>query len=838
MLSDQTTGRRPLGARLLELAQHPDHVLMVQGSRVVTVDEALQRATALASAITEREPDAGGPLVVVGSRSPETVISVLATLLAGRGFVILEADQPDARVNEVIDRVGSGLMVVADGSLAEGRHFVVNALPLDDRATTIPTDAFSTPDPKSPAYVVFTSGSTGRPKGVVLSHADAEAWCDDRAEQIDERGWSVFPCHSPLSYAAGLNPILAALEGTRIDLLDGGLHGPFAIAEWILDRQFAGIELVPSLAHAIARAATRRMESLQLVSTVGEPMDWDTIEVLRQSASPELTVEVRYASSEALLVMRTFVGPEDPIGTGVVPLGVPRSGRRVQLEPVGGEPGAPAEMVVYGGAMAGGYWDDDELTRARFGVTDDGVRFYRTGDLAEVDPDGVYHFRGRVDDLVKIRGLLVEPAEAERQLMRVEGITSASVLVHESGLRGARLVGHVVVAPGSDLTPHEVRRRLGEHLPGHVIPSMLVRHDALPLTERGKVDRAALRADPLVPWRATPLLPPRDLFEMAAVSVVSELLEQPGVSRDDDLFDLGADSLMLQELAARLSDRFGVDVSIASVVSHPRIDRLAGAVRRSEREAGADDIIVLNPDGSQHPLVVLAGAAGTAVAFRPLADALGPDHPVWVVHQQGVLRGGRTDRSIEAWAARAREMLAARGLAAPYLLAGHSVGGLVAYELAQQYQRSGEQVALLALLDTSRPQRGNGHLAHVDSEPHVRTPRQWISWFVRGAGNRALRPARRLAVRTHPPRSLEEYMVLLRAAVRLGASYRPEPLELDQPMLVVHVSRPVIVQQWAELTTVDAIEASGDHLTMLESGNIAAVSTALQARIDGGSLTP
>jgi acyl-CoA synthetase (AMP-forming)/AMP-acid ligase II/thioesterase domain-containing protein/acyl carrier protein len=837
--------RMDLPARLRHLAVvASDTVAIRNGDVEVTFAELVARAELVAIGVVETDPGGRGPIVVLGRRSPELLIGVCGALLAGRGFTIVESDHPIARIHGLIERVDTTVVIVASPDLVplvpEGHVAVV----VDDTTYgTLGAPAVGvTPDPADIGCIVFTSGSTGTPKGVMSRHATLEVRANRRLRpEVMARGETTVPSQAPLSYAAGLARVYDMLAGRTIELFDTQANGPLAFAEWIDERGFATLSIVPSLARAILQAwpQGRRLENVTLLTTHGEGLHWADVPPLRQLVAPDAIIQVSFSSSEAGALFRMEIGPDDPIGTGAVPLGHPREDRDVRFEPVNDEPASPLEIVVYGGRIADGYWRDPELTASRFGIIEDGTRFYRTGDLAFTDDSGIHHFRGRVDDLVKIRGLLVEPAEAERVLRGVEGIRSASVLSHP-GTTAPRLVGHVVVAADSAVGPAQVRRELERQLPAHLVPSVLVRHDALPLTERGKVDRAALRTDPLVPWRGAPVLPPRDLFETAVASLVSELLELPEVSRDDDLFDLGADSLMLQEVAARLSDRFGVDVSIASLVAQPRLDRLAAAVRRAAREtdADSDDIIVLNPDGTRHPLVVCAGAAGTAVAFRPLADALGSDQPVWVVHQQGVLRGGRTDRSIESWATRAREVLSARGLESPYLLAGHSVGGLVAYELAQQCQRSGEPVALLALLDTSRPRQGSGHRSFLDSEPHVRTPQQWISWFVRGAGNRVLRPARRLAVRTRPPRSLEEYMVLLRSAVQLGASYRPQPLELDQPMLVVHVSRPVIVDQWAELTKVDAIEASGDHLTMLEPVHVPTIATAVQTRLDPGDAAP
>ena len=147
-----------------------------------------------------------------------------------------------------------------------------------------------------------------------------------------------------------------------------------------------------------------------------------------------------------------------------------------------------------GPRVAMGYWRDRALTARAFGVDTDGTRFWRSGDLVRPDDEGLLHFVGRRDNVVKINGKLVEPSEPERVLGSIPGVRRGVVLVQPAPRGGSRLVAHLEVDDTGAPTPAEVRTAVVDRVAAHLVPAVLVRHDHLPLTERGKVDFPIARA--------------------------------------------------------------------------------------------------------------------------------------------------------------------------------------------------------------------------------------------------------------------------------------------------------------------------------------------------------
>jgi acyl carrier protein len=221
------------------------------------------------------------------------------------------------------------------------------------------------------------------------------------------------------------------------------------------------------------------------------------------------------------------------------------------------------------------------LTKERFiRDPDDGAaRIYLTGDLARRAPDGCLFHLGRKDDQVKIRGYRIEVAETEAALLKVSGIKQALVTVRERGPGNKALVGYVVPEPRPAPTTTQLRKALTKTLPDHMIPSIFVVLDNLPLTPTGKVDRRSL-PDPGKgrPELDTAYVPPTTPIEEALAQIWSEVLSLERIGIHDSFFDLGGHSLTATRVVSKAIERFQIELPLQSLFGAPTIAEMAGII--------------------------------------------------------------------------------------------------------------------------------------------------------------------------------------------------------------------------------------------------------------------
>ena len=221
----------------------------------------------------------------------------------------------------------------------------------------------------------------------------------------------------------------------------------------------------------------------------------------------------------------------------------------------------PGEIHIGGEGVAIGYHARPELTAERF-VADrfsrrPGARLYATGDLGKCTSDGRYFHLGRLDAQVKIRGMRIELGEIEAELGAVPEVQTGIVVVRESAPGEGRLVAYVVFRPGQDLTVSEVRRRLRKTLPDHMIPSVVVTLDSVPVTPNGKTDRLSLPNPFMSSGRTAKAEPPSPGIEQEMADIWREYLKVETVGAQDNFFELGGQSLLSLRVAAAVERRMG-----------------------------------------------------------------------------------------------------------------------------------------------------------------------------------------------------------------------------------------------------------------------------------------
>jgi amino acid adenylation domain-containing protein len=555
--------RRTPGAAALE--HGPD--------RVLSYAELDRRSDQVAATLAGRGVGAGDRVGLYFARQVEAVVALLAVLKCGAAYVPADIRQPVVRsADQFRDAEVGAVLTAAEPAATVPEPFramtIVVGEPGDSGAETadLRVIGMGAPDPDALAYVIFTSGSTGVPKGVAVPHLGVLELAEDQIAR-----WRTGPGErvlqfAPLSFDASVTEILVALlSGATLCLADQDdmMPGP-DLHRTLLAQRITAFKAPPAV---LAATPCVDLTDLRLVVSGGGAC---TAEVLaRWSAGREFRNAYGTTETSVCNTMTEPLRAGDPIVLGE-PVG--RSHLQVLQDgrPVG--PGEVGELFIGGPPVAQGYWRRPALTAARFlpDPFDPGERIYRTGDLVRTTPAGLVYV-GRVDEQLKVRGHRIEPAEIELVLTGRCGMRHAVVVEQDD-----RLVAFVV--PGaSALDAEALRRRVAEHLPGYMVPADVVETERMPLTSRGKIDRAAVARLSVV-RAAVRDTEPADTPAGQVVVAWCEVLGVERVEPDQNFFHLGGDSLQAAGLVGRISADIGRQVPLRTLLRMPTYAAFAAAV--------------------------------------------------------------------------------------------------------------------------------------------------------------------------------------------------------------------------------------------------------------------
>ncbi len=700
--------------RLLAVAAaQPDTIAVGDSRRRLSYADLLVEAAVVCRAVTGRNRSRR-PVAVLRGHGVGAVVAAVGVVASGSPLVVLDPTTPVARLRHYVESAGAVLCVSDAEHRAAAEQVCASVLteadlPVDgDPMTAAARLSAVRPDLDAPLLVVFTSGSTGRPKGVACSSASVlhDAWTNATATGCYGSG-DVVVNLLPMAFSAGVGLTFAGLlAGATQQLFDPRTRPVRELPGWLREVAATVFVASPAILRGIVATSPRgaTLDGLARLTMAGETVHGAELAAIRALVGSGCEIRNRYGSTETWLICEHVLRPGAPLPTGPTPVGRPVGGVELRVRDEQGRDhrNGTGRLVVRSRWLGSGYWGDPQATAAAFVDLCDGVREFLTSDAAVIDDAGVVQLLGRTDHSVKIGGHLVEPGEVDAVLFaRPEIREAVTVGVADGGSGRTRLLSYVVPAD-QRLEAASVRRVVRAALPSFMVPEQVVFLTELPRTERGKLDRSAL---PPAPAPDLGRSPTRTDWERVVAGVFARVLGLDQVGRDADFFALGGDSLAAEEMLAAVGSELGVDhgvLSTALLAEAPTVEAFAAAVRRHRRPAHPT-LVRLRETGSRTPLFCIAGAGGVAVGFNPLARHLGPDQPVYALQAHGLENRGRPDWSVEAMAARHVGVVRSVQPTGPYRLAGHSLGALVALEMAHRLTAAGEIVELLAVLDSFPP---------------------------------------------------------------------------------------------------------------------------------------
>ncbi|HIE0675774.1 TPA: pyoverdine non-ribosomal peptide synthetase PvdD [Pseudomonas aeruginosa] len=718
-----------------QVRQRPQAVALILDEQRLSYGELNARANRLAHCLIARGVGADVPVGLALERSLDMLVGLLAILKAGGAYLPLDPAAPEERLAHILDDSGVRLLLT-QGHLLERlprqagvEVLAIDGLVLDGYAESDPLPTLSA---DNLAYVIYTSGSTGKPKGTLLTHRNAlrlfsatEAWFG-----FDERDvWTLF--HSYAFDFSVWEIFGALLYGGRLVIVPQWVsRSPEDFYRLLCREGVTVLNQTPSafkqlMAVACSADMATQQPALRYVIFGGEALDLQSLrpwfqrfgdrqpQLVNMYGITETTVHVTYRPvSEADLEG----GLVSPIGGTIPDLSWYILDR--DLNPV--PRGAVGELYIGRAGLARGYLRRPGLSASRFVPNPfpggAGERLYRTGDLARFQADGNIEYIGRIDHQVKVRGFRIELGEIEAALAGLAGVRDAVVLAHD-GVGGTQLVGYVVAdsAEDAERLRESLRESLKRHLPDYMVPAHLMLLERMPLTVNGKLDRQAL-PQPDASLSQQAYRAPGSELEQRIAAIWAEILGVERVGLDDNFFELGGHSLLLLMLKERIGDTCQATLSISQLMTHASVAEQAACIEGQARESL---LVPLNGRREGSPLFMFHPSFGSVHCYKTLAMALRDRHPVKGVVCRALLGAGREVPEWDDMVAEYAEQLLQEHPEGVFNLAGWSLGGNLAMDVAARLEQRGRQVAFVGWIDAPAPVRVEAFWNEIGPTPEA-----------------------------------------------------------------------------------------------------------------------
>lgn len=587
-------------ARVVEAV--PDQLALAGAGGVpLSYRELHNQTLSLASEILNLIGPGPGHVGLLADLSVEAVVGMLGILAAGKSYVPLDPSEPPfAAANKMENALGE--LVLAPSRWRESAQRLFrhggSVLSIDLGTRQGATAPQLTVGSDEMFNLIYTSGSTGTPKGVIQTHRNvifdtAASATVYRTDPNDRYGLVV-----PLSFGASVSDVMGALlNGAELHVLDLRQAGIDAMAAWMRSQRITVTHMVPTVFRRwmAGLGADDRYPDMRLIKVGGESLLRRDFEAFSSHFSDTCILRNGLGTTETYLIAANLLRPGDTPEHNILPVGTAAPGRVFSIVDSAGVPlpkGEVGQIAVTSRYLSPGYWRNEEATARAYLPATSGSdeRTYLTGDLGRTLPDGSLHHLGRVDEMFKIRGQRVDPAEVETVLLEHPGIDEAVVAAHATIDGENRLVAYVV---SSDDPPSagSLRALLSGRLPPHMIPTAYVSLTELPVLRFGKVDRRSLPPPGETQLSAdAEYVAPRTSIEEAIVRLGAGLLGLERIGVNDDLFDLGVDSLVATQLVGRINQEVGADLTVDAVFEAPTAAGLAVRIGREPESTQATDL--------------------------------------------------------------------------------------------------------------------------------------------------------------------------------------------------------------------------------------------------------
>lgn len=698
--------------------------------KTLSYSELNEKANILADKLVSFGVKPEGKVAFCIDRSIELIVVIVSILKAGGAYVPLDPEYPRERLDYMIADVDASILIIQKKWEERVRSNKVQVVYVEDlygSESQIGENVVSGVNADNLAYIMYTSGSTGRPKGIEVTHRNVVRLVKN-TNFANLSNKEVFLLYAPVSFDASTLEIWGALlNGGKIAICPPGQLSPKELGEIIKTNKVTLLWLTAGLFHNIVEHDIECLSSIKQLLSGGDVL------------SPSVVLKVLSEIDDVCMI--NGYGPTEnttftccyPMKKGTrigktVPIGRPISNTKVYILDKHMKPvpiGIPGELYTAGDGLARGYLNRPELTQQVFlpelFSESKNSMMYKTGDLVRYLPDGNIEFWGRIDNQVKLRGYRIELGEIEAVISKYSDVSQVATIVRNDNQGSKTLVAYFTSKDDKINIENELRKYLENKLPQYMIPQFFIKLDKFPLTANGKIDRNDLPSPKDVVTGKKEYKEPSNELERQIVEIWKKIIGVGKISVDDKFNEVGGDSLMAVILFFELERLTGKNMPLSTLLRAPTVRELAvefgnqgknkgketdviNAVRRENVDKQIwSSLVEIKKTGRQRPFFCFHAAGGNVLNYLQIASHLDVDQPMYGIQSIGL--DGRTKpiRRLEEMASYYKNEIKSIQPHGPYLLGGGSMGGMIAFEVAQQLKRDGDKIILLVMFDTLGP---------------------------------------------------------------------------------------------------------------------------------------
>lgn len=499
---------------LLENAanKHGHRIAVEFGQSQITYSELLIRSARCAAVLQEVGAGPGKRVAFCYRKSVDAIVTMFGIIRTGAAYVPIDPAWPAERMQAVVDDAGISIWTGSASAPAGVTGITSMLVDFENPKLQAGGDrnrirSMSGPAPspeRGIANILYTSGSTGRPKGVEITTKSLMHFSKWAAGFFELTAEDRIANHAPYNFDLSTFDIFAAVRvgATMCPVPESLKMFPYQMAKFIADRRISTWYSVPSaliMMQLRGKLPEHDYSRLRHVIFAGEVMPKSALQNLACEI-PQASLTNLYGPTETNVCTYHACTAADLADDGPVPIGRPIDDTLIWIVDVNGRPvaqGELGELWVAGPTLTTGYFGDADLSSSRCVPAPDGVgHCYRTGDRVRLRPDGVLMFEGRIDRMIKCRGHRIEPGEIEAALHRHPAVKQAAVIPLADPVFGSRLKACISPREGLPLAEHELIAFCKPLIPAYMMPDIWHFMDALPQTDRGKIDLQSLMRDP------------------------------------------------------------------------------------------------------------------------------------------------------------------------------------------------------------------------------------------------------------------------------------------------------------------------------------------------------